>query len=342
MQITLLVALTASLPLYGQKVGTSSLQFLKIMPTARATAMGDAYSTLAVGSDAVFWNPAGMTYSPDIEVSGTFVMWLFDTRQTMLSSALPLGDWGVVGFQFQYVDYGKIPVTRTEYLGFVGSGTDYRYNPGLSGETFTPSSYVIGLSYARQLTNKFSAGLTAKFVNESLWGSPTVTITNPTTGATEKVNTFARLFLFDFGMQYNTGYRSIRIGVSIQNFGEQVKFAKEEFPAPLAFRIGTAADIVGSNALLEQSDISRFTIAYDIFQPNDYAQQMHFGVEYAFDETVFFRAGYKIFYDNDNLTAGAGIRYPVSGTPLSIDYSYGAMGDYLPSVHRISVGVQFK
>ncbi len=33
----------------AQKVGTSSLQFLKVMPTARATAMGDAFVTLASG-----------------------------------------------------------------------------------------------------------------------------------------------------------------------------------------------------------------------------------------------------------------------------------------------------
>jgi len=30
------------------------------MPCARATAMGDAYSVIASGADAVFWNPAGL------------------------------------------------------------------------------------------------------------------------------------------------------------------------------------------------------------------------------------------------------------------------------------------
>lgn len=336
------IALSISVPVYGQKVGTSSLQFLKVMPTARAAAMGDAYSTLAAGAEAAYWNPAGVATGTDIEISGSLVLWLFDTRQSMLAAAVPMGEWGTVGVQLQYVDYGSINVTRTDQLQFTGTGADYHFNPGLTGETFSPSSYVIGVSYARQLTDKFSAGVTVKFINESLWGASTVTIVNRVTGGTETVNTFARLFLFDFGMQYNTGYRSIRIGVSIQNFGEQVKFAKEAFPAPLAFRIGTAADVIGANALLGESESNRITIAYDLFQPNDYAQQMHLGGEYAFDETVFFRAGYKIYYDNDNITAGAGIRQVVSGSPLTIDYSYGAMGEYLPSVHRISVGVQFK
>lgn len=336
------VAVLCAAPLFAQKVGTSSLQFLKVMPTARAAGMGDAYSTLASGADAAYWNPAGLASGTDIEVTGTHILWLFDTRQSTLAASLPMGDWGTVGVNLQYVDYGSINVTRPDRLVFVGSGAGYHYNPGLTGETFSPSSYVIGLSYAQKMTDKFSAGVTAKYINESLWNSPTVTVVNKTTGAMETVNTYAHLFLFDFGMQYNTGYRSIRIGVAIQNFGQQVTFAKESFPAPLMFRIGTAADLLGPDALFGTSEVNRFTFAFDLFQPNDYAQQMHIGAEYSFNEALFFRTGYKVFYDNDNITVGAGIRQEITGLPFTFDYSYGAMGDYLPSVHRLSLGVQFK
>src|SRR3990172_1912843 len=136
--IIAIAALSFAFPgsMLAQKVGTSSLQFLKVMPTARATAMGDAYSTLAQGSDAVFWNPAGIAGSSSIEVAGTFIVWLFDSRQSALSSVFPIGDWGIAGLQLQYVDYGDIPVTRADRLEFVGSGGDYHYNPGLTGETF--------------------------------------------------------------------------------------------------------------------------------------------------------------------------------------------------------------
>ncbi|MFZ4620037.1 MAG: PorV/PorQ family protein [Bacteroidota bacterium] len=335
-------AVVCSLPVSAQKVGTSSLQFLKVMPTARATAMGDAYSTLASGADAAFWNPAGLTTATGIEVSGTHILWMFDTRQSTLAASLPMGSWGTVGVNLQYVDYGSINVTTPDRLVFVGSGADYHYNPGLTGETYSPSSYVIGLSYAQKMTDKFSAGITAKYINESLWNSSTVMVVNKATGAVEKVNTYAHLFLFDFGMQYNTGYRSVRIGVAIQNFGQQVTFAKESFPAPLMFRIGTAADLIGPDGLFGSSASNRITFAYDLFQPNDYSQQMHIGTEYSFEEAFFVRAGYKVFYDNDNLTVGAGIRQYITGLPFTFDYSYGAMGDYLPSVHRLSLGVQFQ
>lgn len=326
----------------AQKVATSSLQFLKVMPTARATAMGDAFSTLATGADAVFWNPAGVALAHNLEFTGTLSLWLFDSRQGALSFATPMGDWGSLGVQLQYVDYGSMQETSVDQLRFVGDPSAGNYNPGLTGRTFSPFSYVIGISYARQLTDKFAAGVTAKFVNESLWEGSTASVINPSTGQAEAVNTFARLFLFDFGMQYNTGFRSICLGVSIQNFGQQVKFGKEAYPAPLTFRIGAAADMIGQNALLAQSITNRFTIAYDLFQPNDYAQQMHLGGEYAFDETVFLRAGYKFNYDSDGFTAGIGVRQTIIGTRFAFDYSYGTMGTYLPSVHRISVGAQLQ
>ncbi len=340
--ITLMLIGIAAGQAVAQKVATSSLQFLKVMPTARATAMGDAFSTLATGADAVYWNPAGVALTENPEFAGTMTLWLFDSRQGALSFASSLGDWGNIGVQLQYVDFGSIQETSVDHLRFIGDPSLGNYNPGLTGRTFSPSSYLVGVSYGRRFTEKFSAGVTAKFVSESLWDNKTASVVNPATGRPESINTFVRLFLFDFGMMYNTGFRSIRLGVAIQNFGQQVKFGKEAYPAPLTFRIGAAADVIGRNALLGESDLSRFTIAYDLFQPNDYAQQMHLGGEYAFDETVFLRLGYKFNYDSDGLAAGVGVQHSILGTRFGFDYSFGTMGKYLPNVHRISVGAQLQ
>ena len=328
--------------LSAQKVATSSLQFLKVMPTARATAMGDAFSTLATGADAAFWNPSGVALTQHPEFAGTLTLWLFDSKQGAVSVAYPMGDWGNVALHMQYVDFGSIQETSVDQLRFIGDPANGQYNPGLTGRTFSPFSYVVGLSYARELTDKFAAGVTAKYVSESLWNGSSATVINAVSGQPEQINTYARLFLFDFGMRYNTGFRSVCLGVSIQNFGEQVEFGKEAYPAPLAFRIGSAADAIGKDALFVNSTTNRLTIAYDLFQPNDYAQQMHLGGEYAFDESIFLRAGYKFNYDGDGFTAGVGVRQSFVGTQFSFDYSYGTMGEFLPSVHRISVGAQLQ
>jgi hypothetical protein len=86
----------------------------------------------------------------------------------------------------------------------------------------------------------------------------------------------------------------------------------------------------------------RLTLAYDLFQPNDYKQQMHTGAEYSFSELIALRVGYKVDYNSEGLTFGCGLHTDLSGWPMSFDYSYGKMSEYLNNVHRISLGVQFR
>ena len=62
-------------------------------------------------------------------------------------------------------------------------------------------------------------------------------------------------------------------------------YAEEGFSAPLSFRLGIAGDLVGPAGIVSQSSQNRITAAYDLSQPNDYDQQMQFGLEYAFAET---------------------------------------------------------
>lgn len=309
------------------------MQFLKVMPSARATALGEAYSVWASGAEAVFWNPSGLAAVKNHEVSLTYVDWLFDTRQGALSYALSLEDLGAVGVQIQYVDFGIFEET-TNQRPFI-SNPDA---PGMTGRTFRPFSYLVGVTYARSLTDKFSVGIGMKYAHESLFGGQTVTAM-VTQGVYENVNTWGNGVLFDFGIRYNTGFRSVHVASSVQNFGADVKYAKESNPVPLLFRFGIAADILGLNALLSSDqDDSRLSAAFDIFHPNDYSQQGHFGLEYEFANFLALRAGYKFNYDFEGLTFGGGLKHSLGGVQLTVDYSYGSMGTYLGSVQRISIG----
>ena len=146
--------------------------------------------------------------------------------------------------------------------------------------------------------------------------------------------------LFDFGIHYNTGYRSVEIGASVQNFGANVTYAKESNPVPLLFRWGIAGNLIGKESLFGQDDVNRIGVAFDLFQPNDYAQQEHIGIEYEYAEIFSLRAGYKFNYDFEGLTLGGGIRQPLGAFTLSLDYSYSSIGTYLGNAHRISLGVR--
>ncbi|MDZ7292270.1 MAG: PorV/PorQ family protein [candidate division KSB1 bacterium] len=319
---------------YAQKVGSTSMQFLKVMPSARGAALGEAYAVWATGAEAIFWNPAGLATIDKMELSTTYIDWLFDAQQGALAYALAIRGFGSLGVQVQYVDFGEFEET-TNARPYISDPE----NPGLTGRTFKPFSYLVGISYARYLTDKFSVGLGMKYAYESLFDGRKVTAMVKQ-GVFEEVDTWANGLLFDFGIRYNTGYRSIHIGSAVQNFGADVKYAKESNPVPLLFRFGIGADLVGPNGLLRAvSNDNRLSAAFDIFHPNDYAQQIHAGVEYEFAGAFALRGGYKFNYDFDGLTLGAGVKHAIEGVRLSADYSYGAMGTYLGNVQRISLGI---
>ena len=324
-------------PALAQKVGTTSMQFLHVMPCARGTAMGDAYNVLALGADAVFWNPSGLALAEKQEFSSTYINWIFDTQQGALSYAVPLGSLGAAGIQVQYVDFGEFEETSAQrpYINNPDA-------PGMTGRTFRPFSYLVGLSYARSLTDKFSFGLTAKYAHESLFNGDMVTAMITSTSS-EVVRTWTNDLLFDVGIRYNTGYRSVQVGAALQNFGADARYAKESDLVPLLFRLGIAADVIGPNALLvSEEEGNRVGLAFDIFQPNDYAQQEHVGIEYEFQQTFALRAGYKFNYDSEGLTLGGGIKHSLGSVKISLDYSYGSLGTYLGNVQRISLGAELQ
>ncbi len=330
----------------SQKVGSTSMQFLKVMPVARATGMGEAYSVLASGAEALFWNPAGLAHIENVEASMTYIDWIFDTRQAAVGVGASLGKWGSVGLQLQYVDFGEMQ----EALWQSPYKDDTQY-PGLTGNTFRPYAYLIGLSYAYQLTEKFSTGLSVKLAHESLYNGSTVQALT-TGGETIDAKTWTNGLLFDFGILYSTGFHSVQLGASVQNFGPNVyyvedqsgtatNFRKEGNSIPLALRVGIAANLIGDDALLTSMANSRLGVAFDLFQPNDYTQQAHAGVEYEFAGMVALRAGYKFNYDADGFTGGLGVRQTFGTTRFSVDYSYGALDYQLGGVHRISIGAGF-
>ncbi len=320
----------------SQKVGSTSMQFLKVMPVARATALGDAYSVWASGADAVFWNPSGVASIVYPEMSSTYISWIFDTQQGALSYAAPLGSLGAFGLQLQYVDFGEI-----DEAIWVPPYSDGASFPGLTGRTFRPYSYLAGITYARNLTDRFAFGLSAKYAHESLYNDKTITILT-SSEAGKQVKTWANGFLFDFGIHFNTGYRTIQIGAAVQNFGADEKYALEASPAPLLFRWGVAADLLGKDALLAEDQDNRIGLAFDLFQPNDYDQQEHVGIEYEYAGILALRAGYKFNYDYEGLTVGGGVKHSFESILFSLDYSYGSKGVYLGNVHRISLGARIQ
>ncbi|HOV98092.1 MAG TPA: PorV/PorQ family protein [Bacteroidota bacterium] len=332
-----LIALTiiTSTCMMAQKVGSTSMQFFKVMPVARANAMGDAYTVLGRGAEAIFWNPAGVAYTQGTELSMTYLQWIFDTQQGAMSISRSFRGFGSLGIQLQYIDYGEIEeaVWGDPYKNDLNT-------PGLTGRTFRPYSYVVGISYATKITDKFSTGLGVKYARESLYDKDEIVVVSDASD-TAKVKTWGEDVLFDYGIHYLTGFRSIELAASVQNFGPNIKYAKENHPTPMIFRIGIAANFIGPDALLLKNEKNRMGVEFDLIHPNDYDQQIHVGLEYEFSKLVALRCGYKFNYDAEGLTAGLGLKQDIGGMRLAFDYSFASLKYHLGNVQRISLGVGF-
>ncbi len=296
------------------KVGTTSFQFLKVMPDARSTGMGEAFISVVNTADAVFWNPAALTRVNNFDISSSYVRWFFDVAQLSFSAAYNWEGIGQIGFQAMANDLGDIQVTRVDRLFRDESGA---YNPGTTGETISPGSKVFGLSYARELTNKFSFGLTVKYAVEDL------------------VVEEASAVVFDGGLLYKTGYRSIEIAAVLRHFGSEIKFVDKGYPLPQTFSIGISGELFSEiDPLLTKIENQKLLFAYNLSQPRDFSQQHHFGLEYSFNDLFFLRAGYKLNFDEEGLSFGAG----VAKSNIRIDYSFNDFGEFLDSVHRFTIG----
>jgi len=300
-----------------QKVGTTSFQFLKIMTDARSTGMGEAFTAVANSSNAVFWNPAALTKVENMDVSASYLDWLLDISHSSFSFAYHLQGIGTIGVQGLFTNVGNIEVTTVDALGFV----DGKYNPGLTGETISPGALALGLSFARQLTDKLSFGVTSKFVQEDL--------------SVKKISTI----VFDGGLTFDTGFRSLELAAAIRHFGPEVQYFDKSYPLPQTFTIGISGFLISpENSFLFPSENHTLLFAYDMSQPRDYDQQHHVGIEYSFSNFIFLRAGYKFNFDEEGLALGFGIQK--SG--LRIDYSYSSFGEYFDSVHRFTLGFSMK
>lgn len=296
------------------QVGTTSFQFLQVIPNARAAAMGNAGTTTMESSDAIFFNPGSLARMDGLNIALSYLDWFLDVNISSVSLSYQWGNLGTLGFHGMVADYGEIIETRVDELQ--RDPETGIYNPGLTGNTATASAMVFGISYARALTDRFSFGLTAKFAREDL--------------VAKAVNAL----IFDGGMIYETGFKSLKLGVMVRNFGAEVKYFDESYPLPQTFSIGVSGFLLGpaAEAFFLSSEDNRVLMSYELVQTRDHSQQQHLGMEYSFRDLIALRGGYKFNYDEESWTVGFGLAY----NRFRLDYAYNDFGNILGNVQRFT------
>jgi hypothetical protein len=268
----------------------------------------------------VFGNPAGLVHIQRSSFVASYVPWFADVNLYGGSLAHNFGQYGVFGVHFIYLDSGEMDVTTVEDQQGEFSGT------------FSVSDFALGLSYARKLTDKFAIGGNFRWIHEDLWVSET------------------SVFSVDVGLSYDTGYRNMRLGMNVRNFGSKFILPDTyqdydngtpltdpsdylDYDLPIEFAFGLALE--------PYVDFShRISVAIDGVHPSDNLERVHVGTEYAYMETAFLRAGYVFRHDTAGLCAGAGASLPMAGYKLGIDYAFSNY-TILDNVHRFSFRFTF-
>jgi len=315
------------------KTGTTAAKFLSLGIGARANAMGGAYTAVANDASSIYWNPAGIASSDQFQALFTYTNLFAGINLDYFGIVIPSGDAGNFAVNVTAVNYGQIGVTTEE-------------QPDGTGESFSPASYEFGLSYARNITQDFAVGATAKLVTENIYHS------NATGVA------------FDIGTIFTTPFYGVKFASSITNFGTKMQMsgndllirynvdpsragsdntvdanvATDQFDLPLRLQIGIAREFI----ILDGQTL---TLAADGVVPNDNNESVNVGGELAlFDHVVFLRAGYKSLFLKDTqegLTLGVGLKYQKPGyIDIGIDYSY-QQYTYLGNVNSFGVILNF-
>ncbi len=313
------------------KVGTTSAQFLKIGAGARAIALGGAYSALGDDIYSIYWNPAGLALSKNqSEIVFNHANWLADMTYDFAAASLNLGDAGNVGVSF--TSFG-VPEEKVRTFA----------NPEGDGRYWDATSMAIGLTYSKSLTDRFSVGINGKYISETIW------------------NSSATSFAFDVGTLYRTPFNDLLISAAIFNFGSAMQlqgrdlqfnqdpnanidtgpnnipssYDTDAFSLPMMFRFGLAMDVIDSRYI-------RLSASADAVHPNDNSEYVNVGAEFAYDELLFLRGGYRQLFMNNSeggLTLGAGLKYRFTDNfGVFINYAYADYGR-LKSVHFFDVGL---
>jgi len=314
------------------KVGTTVGQFLKIEPSSRLVAMGNAGTSLSNEASAAFYNPASLGKIRGIDIQFTYNQWLADIKYNYATAALNVEGIGTFALQVTSLSSGDIEIRTVEKEK--GSGLYYEV-----------TNLSLGLAYGVMLTDKVSAGVAFNFIQETIY------------------NTSLTNVALNFGVQYQTAIKGLAIGASVSNFGPRASYDGRDiffnydadpekhgdhprlpselrmgsFALPTLFRVGLSYSV-------NLNDWNQLIVSSDAMHSNDNSERINIGGEWLFLNTFAVRGGYRDLFLQDvegGLVLGAGARVGFSeNTNISFDYAWADYGR-LNSTHRFTVGLNF-
>lgn len=310
------------------KTAQSTMNFLLVGTSSKASAMGEAFVSTGTGSESVFYNPAGLAIvDKTFDINLNYTEWIADINYISGAVGWSLSDFGVIGLQLLTVDYGDIIGTS-----LISPSESNLYPQGYkdNGIISNVGAYVIGLTYSKLITQEFSLGLTMKYAGQNLGQN---TFNNAT------VDNDASIFAFDAGVRYQTSFNGFAFGMYLRNFSTNLEREEIEEQLPLVFSFGASIDFLEMIAE-EKSDENSLMFEIDFLHQNNYSERINMGLEYQFLKMFFVRCGYQTNRDLASWSGGLGFRTELSDYEIGLNYSYSSF-EIFNSVNRLSLNFLF-
>ena len=209
---------------------TTAVPFLIISPDARAGGMGDGGVATSPDANSIHWNPSKLAFvEKNIGFSMSYTPWLRNL---------------VPDINLAYVSFYKKLKSKDQTIGasmryFSLGNITFTDNTGAEIGQFNPNEFAFDLTYARQFSDKFSGGLTLRYIHSNLTGG--FQVENNATKAGNSVAADVSGF-FRTDMEIGKKDAIFAVGMNISNIGSKISYTEtgdKDF-IPINLRLGPA------------------------------------------------------------------------------------------------------
>ena len=188
----------------GSKSGASTATFLRLEQGARPVGMGGAFTALAEGAQALWWNPAGIVHSQTRDATLSHTQFIEDISSQFGSFVHPLpSKLGSAGYSFTYF----------QISGLEGFDASKNRTGSLKA-----NAYAGSVAYGILLSSQTSFGVNVKYLGQTL------------------ADQSGYGLAVDLGLQYRL--RGMGLGFAVQNLGPDFSIGSVSSPLPRIIRGG--------------------------------------------------------------------------------------------------------